>query len=374
MKTNFVLSIIFFSTILGISAQGTVTTWDNLGLEIETALNAQDGSFDAYVDLDAFARRIVVPNPANPSIKKLNKTMRAAIDGPKFSFSSILTKHKIDYLYQYIGSRADSSLLFRQWNFEEGGFNYFTTKLTVFNDEWKVIDLYVLMSGDYLSTTLKNTMYMPMVIRILSDDKKGKTRYANFEIQVQAARLLREKEYERAYTKISGIPFKERTREQQLFKINVAGFCEEDDNYYKSIAEFEEKFPSDPSLNLIILDKLIMDEKYKSAIESLENLKPHALNDPYLSYYSALIYILWNKYAKAEKAIQVAIAAEPYEEYFWTWVDILDARKNYRGCVDVIATIKSAFGFSKEEINPFVQERYSKLARSKPYTQWLKNN
>lgn len=367
MKPTLLILYLLFSFTTA-QAQFNPKELDDLGAKVEEALNKKDGSLDLYFDNASFMRRIIMPNPKREEIKKLNRDLKKSFR--RFSISNTLTKTPFDYTYKYIGAKKDSSFVIRVWDSKgDGGFNYLFLKLDLINETWKIIDVYVLMNAQYMSESLKSSVYMPAVIRLL-DDTQGRMQLSNFSIYMEASSLLKRGEYQLAYNKISNIPLEERLRIHQIVKINLASLVDNDEIYLKSINEYKELFPNDASIHLILVDRYIIEEQYPEVHKALDAIKSHVLEDNFINYHKGAIYMIEGDYEKAKKEIKIAIRTEKEEEYYWMLLQVEEVLGNYKACIHLLKEMGKLFDLTQQTINERVALEYTQLALSEAYQGW----
>lgn len=374
MKKLSIIWAILFCSFISTTAQSDKKEWDLLGAKAEKALNELDGSFERYFHRSSFIDKIIVQNPKNEDVRKFNEGFKRGM--ADFSISNSLSKSVIPYSYKYIGFKKDSSLVVRQWDKKDGGFNYLFLKVEKISEHWMIVDMYVVTTGDYMSATIKNTVYMPGILRML-DTKTGEKKYSILETYLEAYHLFGKGEYALAYSKISEIPLANRLKLHQVLKIKAASMLfedeDEDNRYVRSIAEYEELFPNDPSLQIILLDKYTLAGEHHKTLEAIESMKDYALNDHYLNYYAGMIYIVLGDYNQAEKQIRIAIQGDEKEStYRWKLIAILEYRGHYAACVQLLDDIKKKSSDTDQEIAEMVETSHSYLFESKEYQNWAK--
>lgn len=370
MKTKFLYLLLFYLITSKGQAQVPTEVWNELGFNIAKALNKHDRSVDPYFDKMAFLNRFIAQNPRNKDIKKFNRSIK--MQWRTFSLGNSLAKQPILYKYEYIGIREDSSLVIRQWEVDEG-LNYLLFKLDYINNTWVGVDIYVMMTGEFMSETMRNTIYMPTVIRLIQDGKKSRQEMSNVEIYTEAAQLMQEKEYQRAYTKISGIPVKERLKAHQILKLNLSYYLDSNEKILKTIGEYQSRFPDDPSFEFIMLDKYFLEEDYDKALAAMNKIEEFIGEDDYLHYQKGLIYHLMGDLKKAAAKMRTAIEQRPNEElYYWDLLTILEWQKKYKKCMDVLKEIQEEFAYSKPVLKKKVLENYNIFPYKKAFRSWVK--
>lgn len=368
MKNNYlILGLLFISSYL--QAQMPTKAWNDLGINITKALNKHDQSVDQYFDATAFLKRIIIQNPRNSEIKKFNRAIRTGWS--RFSLGRTLSKQPIQYKYEFIRIHEDSSLVIRQWD-EEDGANYLLFKTEYINDNWVIVDVYVLTTGEFMSQTLRNTIYLPNVIRLLQGGKDSRQGVSNAAIYIEAASLLAEQEYQRAYTKISGIPLEERLKAHQILKLNLSYYLDSDEKILKSIQEYQDRFPKDPSFEFIMLDKYVLEEEYEKALAAVDVIEDFIGEDDYLHYQKGLMHQLLKNYETAAGEMRTAIRQRPNEElYYWELIAILEWQEDYVGCIKVLKQLQKEFNYSKEILKEAALAAYNVFPYTKKFKRWV---
>lgn len=372
MKKRYLFLLLFYLITSNTQAQVPTEAWNELGINIAKALSKHDQSVDKYFDKMAFLKRFIAPNPRNKDIKKFNRQIRA--QWGIFSLGGSLAKQPTLFNYEYIGMHEDSSLVIRQWEVG-GGLNYLLFKLEYINDIWIGVDLYTMMTGEFLSETMRNTIYLPTVIRLIQDGKKSRQGMSNAEIYIEASKLMRNKEYQRAYTKISGIPLKERLKAHQILKLNLSYYLDSNEKIIKAIEEYKTRFPNDPSFEFIMLDKYFLEEKYEKVLAAIGTIEAFIGEDDYLHYQKGLVYHLMGDLKKSEAEMREAIQRRPSEElYYWELLTILEWQKDYAGCVKILNAVQEEFSYSKVALKEKTLEGYNVFPYTKKFRRWARKS
>ncbi|MBL4649251.1 MAG: hypothetical protein JKY03_05925 [Aureispira sp.] len=370
MEKRYLFLLLLYLITSNIQAQVPTKAWNELGLKIAATLNNHDQSVDQYFDKMAFLNRFIAQNPRNKDIKKFNRDIRS--QWRKFSIGGSLAKQPTLFRYEYIGIHEDSSLVIRQWEVGEG-LNYLLFKLDYINDTWIGVDLYVMMTGEFLSETMRNTVYLPTVIRLIQDGKKSRQEMSNSEIYIEASKLMQKEEYQRAYTKISGIPLKERLKAHQILKLNLSYYLDSNEKILRAIEEYQLRFPDDPSFEFIMLDKYFLEEKYEKALTAIATIEAFVGKDDYLNYQKGLIYHLMGDLRKSEAEMRKSIEQRPSEElYYWELLTILEWQKSYGKCVKVLDELQKEFAYSKANLREKTLEGYNIFPYTKKFKRWAK--
>jgi tetratricopeptide (TPR) repeat protein len=230
-----------------------------------------------------------------------------------------------------------------------------------------------MMTGEFVSETMRNTVYLPTVIRLIQDGKKSRQGMSNAEIYIEASKLMRAEEYQRAYTKISGIPLEERLKAHQILKLNLSYYLDSNEKILKTIEEYQIRFPKDPSFEFIMLDKYFLEGKYDKALEAINTVEAFVGTDDYLNYQKGLIYHLMGDLKKSAAEMRTAIQLRPDQAfYYWELITILEWQKSYGKCVKVLEELQATFADSKAVLKEKVFKNYNVFPYTRKFKRWAK--
>lgn len=370
--------ISFFSGLIGLlfclplcaqTPEPIAKEWENMGKNLAQLLEENNEDLDYYFDVSSFWKRVLVSNPVDPNIRRLNEDILKEIGS--FSIHSALNVQPETYTFKFLCHRPDSVLVIRQWDDDEG-FNYLLLKLDYLANRWKVVDIYTMTLGCYLSKQIKNTVYMPRILRLLGDER-SRQYLANAEIYLEAALLFREQEYERAYTKISGIPLQERQNAYQRFKINVAIALVDENKLERSVTEFRTRFPEDKSLPIVLLDYYIVQEQFDKAISSITAIQEAVGDDAYLHYQKSLLHQLERDYKSALEEVNLALKTEPeLETYHLQLFELYAQMRQRKKAIAVLDYLSAQYDYSSQDLYWWVEGYYPRLYKSGIFKRWYK--
>ena len=254
MRLFFLLILLYYPPNVwgqSINSASLSSEWDSLGYNFVELLNGRSTEVDYYFDADAFWKRLVIRNPKQKSIQKLNNELLS--NAGNFKISAIFSNIGDNVQYKFLRSRADSLLVVQQ-RIDDLEFNYLFFKLQYLENDWRIVDIYFLVYETYLSTLIKNTVYFPIVFEALERNNAAII-LENSKIFRESKHLYGEGEVERAYTKLSGIPQEERLKDYQVYKICLAGKVEDDRKLLRSVEEYKQMFFGMTKLMQILLPR-----------------------------------------------------------------------------------------------------------------------
>lgn len=372
MRFYFLLLLWFYAAILSGQSgekEPSMAEWDSLGYQLVALLNAQSTDMDYYFSSTAFWKRVLIKNSRNKEVRQLNKELLE--DGQRFQLSSVFLEGGQGTEYTYLRSRKDSTLIVRQ-RINEIEFNYILFKVDYLQQDWKVVDLYLMIYGTYLSTLIRNTIYFPTVFEALKRDNAALI-LANSKIYREAKHLYGEGEVERAYIKLSGIPVEERLREYQVYKIFLATKVEEDNKLIRSVDEYRERFEDRGDLDLLFLDYYIVTEEYHLALEAAARIDARIGGDIQLQFYKGVVHFLEDDWKKSVSVLQEALLLAPSEEYYISFViALLEEKKSYAWAVEILQQSAEGGVFSAADLISWAQEKYPTLAKKRVFKRWVK--
>lgn len=372
MRLFFFLILLYYCPNIwaqSIGSKRLQSEWDSLGYEFVELLNGRSTEIDYYFDSDAFWKRLVIRNPKQENIQKLNKELLS--NAGKFRISAIFSDVGDNVAYKFLRTRADSLLVVQQ-RIDDLEFNYLFFKLQYLENDWKIVDVYFLVYDTYLSALIKNTVYFPIVFEALERDNAA-TILENSKIFRESKHLYGEGEVERAYTKLSGIPQEERLKDYQVYKVCLAGKVEDDRKLLRSVEEYKKMFGEEDVFSLLFLDYYVLIEDYDKALQTLWTIDSIVGGDPYLEFYQGLIYYLKDDWKNCLAVLERSVLSYPEEEYYFIFlIGILEERRAYRRAVKIMEQCVRQEYYEVYSLANWAKAEYPALARSGPFKRWLR--
>src|SRR5690606_26788695 len=172
--------------------------------------------------------------------------------------------------YDFINYRYDEEtqtyhMLFRLFQMDEG-INYHDYKVSVVNDEFMFDDMYIYLSGEYISNTFTRIFQYSAPESSLNNASSYK-KYSKALIDIKAGN------HENAYHLLNAITG-ELAKEKfiHISKIQLAAKID-DTTYMEAIESLRNTFPNDPTIYLTLVDYYVMKEDYSVAFDLVDNLQ-----------------------------------------------------------------------------------------------------
>ncbi|MCE7996396.1 MAG: hypothetical protein HEP71_30740 [Roseivirga sp.] len=319
MKFKFVL-LTLLSLSLSVNAQSAKKKKqvEDIANKIAASIEENNEEFLTDIfDLKAFSERILINGPS-PDLQRFNKGFLTGIS--KRPLLSTLLLEKVvasgadyEFLRVYF-DKKDPHIVFRL--FGEDGINYHDFLLQKVKGKYKIIDMYFYLSGEYLSATYQRLYIMTGKQHFDASQTAGMSDLTLEDLtKVSTARgLVQQGEYEAARDLIEGM--NEGVRNEKLFKILELQIKSNlsDEGYLEAIEDYKRVFPDDPSVDLVSLDLLLLNEKFIEAHEAIDNLNKRVGGDTFLDFYHASIYYAQSDFKKAEKLFLRFISNHPNNE------------------------------------------------------------
>jgi len=345
--------------------------YEDLARRIEAVVAKRDGqAFDALLDLEpmlAEATRGLAVSPAD---------MEAFKKGFRSSFS--LSRHIFDAL-QKSGTytllrlrRVDGRqrAVFRMKG--DTGFNYHEYIFSTGTDELRAQDLYVYMTGELMSQTLRrNAMNgfagsKGFVAKLLGTDREY---LKNMDKMKAMKEHLDRGEFQEGLAVYAKLPKSLRSEKTYLIaRLQLASGSGDNDAYVKAIEDFEKSHPGDPALDLLSIDGFLLKKDYARALASIDRLDERVGGDPYLDVIRANVHIEAGDPAKARECARRALKKDPrIDDALWSLVTLSLHEKDWKETVALLGRLEKEFGATIEvESVPL----YEEFTKSPEYARW----
>lgn len=343
-----------------------------LAQSVEAAARKQDfAALAPSFDMDVFCQRMRGNNTEDQAFfdrftggfKKTpvlaTMLMRVAKDG-QLTFLHVRTKG------------TEQRALFRIQSAE--GVNYCEALcVRVGGQKPKIVDMYIYMSGEYFSDTIR-VMYQaamkkenPTVYQRLFGG--GTNMIDALPKMDQMRQQMQTQNYKAALETFNTIPKEHQTWKPALIlRIRVARNVSEQ-HWLDAIQEYERAYPTDAALNFIKIDAFLIQKKYDEALKNVDALDVSVGGDPYLNVLRANMYSKAGRHDKALELARKSIAEMPDAgESNGCYIDCLVAAKDYPGAVKALDGFTAKFGW--DDASLLNDPQYQPFFASREYKEW----
>lgn len=240
--------------------------------------------------------------------------------------------------------------------FGEDGLNYHEYHFTTANGKIQVADMYIYVSGELLSQTLKTVVLSALSETsgsIFGTQQFDASKGAFITEMVEMKRLGAQGKTDEALAIYNEMPQSVKDiKVIHIIYIMVCAKVEGGDSLYESaIDRYKALFPNDPALPLLLVDKYMYRKEYDKAIGCINELDK-MVKDPYLDYLRGNLMFYKEKLDSSAYYFDKLNKKAPGEVYnsYSTLFYLLLRQKDYRQAAIVEKSIMKYFKKTGKEI------------------------
>lgn len=349
---------------------------------LQTSLYELDTAFFMEnFDGDSFANKVILNDEESlkkKDIQVFNKAFKVGFLGEFDIFPTNIVKSikndasydVVNYYYDELESKYH--LLFRAYS-DDDGLNYHDYQLNYVNKAFKIEDIYIYTTGEYLSDTVKQ-LYMLNLPRTFVDGISQKEKRSNTILFFHDyTELLGQEKYKEAYNLLSNLEGEIKDQKViYIMKIQVASAINEV-YYMEAIDELLKKFPEDPSTQLMAVDYYVMLKDYNATMAALEALE-NATSDTFVQYMRGNLSWEFNDYEGAEKAYNAIMKEYPdFEAARLNLLYMYDEAKMFTSCITLLDDFITNDFYTKQDLINFIDDTSNELLnipKAEIYIQW----
>jgi hypothetical protein len=344
---------------------------------IATGLKAGDPTaLDRVIDIDAMSNRALVGLDVNEEWKvgyrkgvrqdfTLGKPILQAVQagGSKGSYT-FLRIHTVD------GKRR---AMFRM--ITGGSYNYHDCLLEPASDGFRIVDIYVFISGEWMSETFHR-----MAVGALAQEPGtlGKlvgreNEYTKSLPQIQnISKLHREGKNAEALKVYEGLPASVKKEKSVLIVRLGAAADVSVPEWTKALDELKKNYPNDPCIPIHSIAPLIVAKKYDEAVKGYDDLDKAVGGDAYLQCRKADVWFAKGDLTKARESAEKAVEIDKsYSEGHWVLVTIALKEKRWADVSKFLTTIEKDLGIGIADLTKV--KVYADYVTTPEYEAWMKS-
>ncbi|GLB49989.1 tetratricopeptide repeat protein [Neptunitalea lumnitzerae] len=278
-------------------------------------------------------------------------------------YTSISTGSYYDFINYSDGDTEDSYYaLFRLFS-EDTGINYHQYKISKQDSTYVINDVFILLSGEYLSATLGNTFRNSFV----KNSDNDKNLYNKFIVLKNMG--MDSKAYEVA-KKIKDTTYL--SKSFLILKAKAAATVSDDD-YKQCLKDVLERFPSDPNLALLSLDYYYMDKDFNNLFRAIDQLENYT-DDDFLRYLKGNYAYEIEEFHLAQESFEYIVDNYPtFLSAELMLIQTYDKLKNNKGVVTLLDDLISD-GYSKDDLIDYVKTDITDFYKSKDFKSWKRKH
>lgn len=255
------------------------------------------------------------------------------------------------------------------------GINYQDYQLTKKDNQVVAEDVYIFITGDKLSQTLRvNLLPISKQLsknwfqKISSSDKQF---IENFDAWKLFLEQSENGDYDNGMATYERLP--DSMKKQKIVLIGLYTLCsqaEQDEQLVEIVDDFNRIYPNDAAIDLLSIDALIVQEKYNDAIKAVNRLDKAVGTDPYLDDLRASILLMHGKTKEAFETSKKCIQSLPdLLDPHWTYISIVLEMKDFSKVYNGLNHIEKNFEMEFEDLRTL--DIYSDFCRSPEGKKWL---
>ena len=238
----------------------------------------------------------------------------------------------------------------------------------------EVTDLYVFVSGELMSQTLRRG-----ALNILASQKQsivsrlveGDQNYLKHIDTIGALhRATLSGNYQQVLDLYAKLPAKIQADKSLSIARIQASLHVDEKLYLAALDEFAKLFPNDPAGDLMLIDATFLRKDYDKCLASVDSLNKRLGGDPYLNSFRANMALVQGKIDEAKKYFEAAVAGAPQvvQPYF-ALVEISMTQKDFAETARLMTVLESERGirFADDLSDTPV---FAEFSKSPEYATW----
>jgi tetratricopeptide (TPR) repeat protein len=169
------------------------------------------------------------------------------------------------------------------------GINYHQIELCKVADKVKISDIYIFLTGEFLTETIQN------LFNTIAGDgnysKKDERDLEEFSVKIKELKShIEDEEYDKAKKLYDALPAKLKSNSTVLLYGVFIAQGKDSVAYEAAMNAYKKSKPNAFNLDLLMIDGLFLKKDYKGALAAINRLDAYINKDPFLDYYRYLIY------------------------------------------------------------------------------------
>ncbi len=258
----------------------------NFAKGVENSIKKGEGDIlDNSFDKDAFIEKMNLPNTSdgkdfgNGIMQKLNL-------GKKIT-SSLSDQDNFEFIKHY-EKEGKHHVIFRLYGAKESSLNYHDYELIKVGGKCKIADVYIYLSGETLAETFGN-LYKSLYEKNNDPEQQNLTGLEDIK---EIKNLIQKGKNAEAKKMYDLLPLYLKKVKAVLLMNVIICYSLSNEEYSEAIRSFQEKFPNEPNMNLMMIDGYFMQKEYVKMLASVNALDSQINKDPLLDFYRYLSYNL----------------------------------------------------------------------------------
>jgi tetratricopeptide (TPR) repeat protein len=278
--------------------------------------------------------------------------------------------------YKFVRVRernAQSSVLLRLVT--DAGLNYHEWLLTKEGDNILASDVYIFLSGELLSDTLRRSalpvareMSKSFVQRLTTTESEY---VKQLDLLAEMAEQLREGRHAEVLEAYARLPEVLQREKSVLLLLHQAASKTGEDDLLKVIDDFRRYYPDDVCLDFLLIDYYALRKEHDKALATIDRLDASVGGDPHLDLLRAESVYQQGDVARAFELVRKSNAADPDAvEPYWTMLGLAVLEKDHVKTLAALERIESRFGIDLGGVAQAPE--YSEFRKSPQGEKWTR--
>ena len=257
----------------------------------------------------------------------------------------------------------------------EGGLNYHDIILVKKDGRVRIADIYVFISGEYMSATMRRPV-LPVITRhekspltkLLTGESEYVKSFAHIMSMTDAIRAGKPDEALAIYGKLPASV--QRDKSVMLLRFNAATRKGSDSaEYRQAMADMERLFLDDPCLPLLALDLYMLRKDYAKAFKAIDTIEKATGDKAYTDFLRGNIYYMQHKLGQARAALELSIKQEPaLLPAYWSLITLALETKDWAAVSRWLTRAEKNAGVQLVDLEEV--EAYAEYVKTEEYRKW----
>ena len=321
--------------------------------ELENAIRKGDGKFlDNAFDKKEFVKKMDLPDTEDG--KGFAKGVAQKITIGTQIANSLSDHDNFEFIKHYIKDNRHH-LIFRVYADENASLNYQDYELIKTNDKCSVADMYIYLTGETLAETMRdmyNSLY-PGSFGI--GDVSESEKVTDMNKLKELKDLMHSGKYTAAKQMYDGLPaYLKVTKTVVLLNVLITANLTLEE-YNNAIKDFQEKFPNEPNMSLMMIDGYYLQKDYQKMLAAVNTLDSQINKDPLLDYHRYLSYDLLEDDKNSLACLKRLVKAMPDFQKGYIELIAVDLKNNNQSEADSLITLyRKKTKFNQTDLNTII--------------------
>ena len=364
------------STAAGAKAPPSEEESQQFAQQLEQAINSGDGqALTNAVDWEALLRSAVDGVDAPPKFREgfLQGARKTAATSLSSSMMPAVQQGARLRLLRVRDQQGQTRALFRFLH-ADGGLNYLEFVLAKQPDgRVRAVDIFIFASGELTSESLRRMYLLALRSQPGSPGASGgvtqQTLMQDLEKLKQLTAALQNGDQQQVLRIYDSLPAAAKREKFALVAALQATAAVDFQRHIQIAEEYRALFPNDASLDLMMLDSLVLKKQHAEALQAVDRLDKALGGDPYLNVTRASI-VMEQDPAAAQQYAEQAIDTEPTLQLaYWTMVTSSIQQRDFDATARWLTTIRDKFQVDIGDLSTVPE--YAEFVQSQQYRDWL---